>query len=269
MCHHALSQHLTLMPAELHIYSSPDDLLRAAAEEFVKLGNDAVTAKGSFTVALSGGSTPKGMHSLLASDFSAAVPWKKIFFFWGDERHVPPDHADSNYRMAQETLLSKVPVDPAKVFRMHGENPSANTAAIEYEQTITTAFGTQDRDIPRFDLIFLGLGPDGHTASLFPRTAALRAHSRLVVANRVEKLQTDRLTFTLPLINNAANIVFLVSGKDKTSAVESVFDPETAGQDFPAKLVNPPHGRLLWMLTEDAAAPVSERVAVNVRNNQR
>lgn len=254
----------------MDIYSSPADLFRAAAVVFVKLANAAVQAKGSFTVALSGGSTPKGMHSLLAAEFASAVPWNKIFFFWGDERHVPPDHPDSNYRMAQETLLSKVPVDPAKVFRVHSENPSANTAAIEYEQTITAAFGTQDREIPRFDLIFLGLGPDGHTASLFPRTAALREHSRLVVANRVEKLHTDRITFTLPLINNAANVIFLVSGKDKAAAVEAVFNPGTAGEDFPAKLVNPPHGRLVWMLTEDAAAPVSERVpAGNVRNSQR
>lgn len=258
------------MPPELEIYRSPAELFRAAAENFVKLANDAARAKGSFTFALSGGSTPKGMHALLASEFAAAVPWKKIFFFWGDERHVPPDHPDSNYRMAQESLLSQVPVDPAKIFRVHSENPAANTAAIEYEQTITTAFGTQDREIPRFDLIFLGLGPDGHTASLFPRTAALREHSRLVVANRVEKLHTDRITFTLPLLNNAANLIFLVSGKDKTSAVQSVFDPGTVGQDFPAKLVNPQHGRLVWMLTEDAAAPIAERVAAgNVRNSQR
>jgi 6-phosphogluconolactonase len=211
------------------------------------------------------------MHSFLAGEFASAVAWKKVFFFWGDERHVPPDHPDSNYRMAYETLLSKVPVDFAKVFRVHAENPDANAAAIEYEQTIATAFGVQDRQIPRFDLIFLGLGPDGHTASLFPQTAALREHSRLVVANRVEKLQTDRITFTLPLINNAANVIFLASGKDKAPAVHSVLDAKTSGQDFPAKLVNPPHGRLLWMLTQDAAAPVSERLAAaaNVRNNQR
>jgi 6-phosphogluconolactonase len=163
-----------------------------------------------------------------------------------------------------------VPVDPAKIFRVHSENPDANAAAIEYEQTITAAFGTQDREIPRFDLIFLGLGPDGHTASLFPRTVALREHSRLVVSNPVEKFQTDRITFTLPLINNAANVIFLVAGSEKASAVESVFDPESSGQDFPAKLVNPPHGRLVWMLTEDAAEPLSKRVAAaSVRNNQR
>jgi 6-phosphogluconolactonase len=258
------------MPPELAIYDSPTELFRSAAEEFVRLANDAIAAKGSFTVALSGGSTPKGMHSVLASDFAAAVAWKKVFFFWGDERHVPPDNPESNYRMANETLLSKVPVDPTKVFRIHGENPDANTAAIEYEQTISAAFGLQDRQIPRFDLIFLGLGPDGHCASLFPRTAALREHSRLVVANWVEKLHTDRITFTLPLLNNAANVIFLVSGKDKIQAVQSVFDPATSGQDFPAKLINPPHGRLVWMLTEDAAAPISERVAAaSVRNNQR
>jgi 6-phosphogluconolactonase len=258
------------MPADLRTYSSPDELFRAAAQDFIRLASDSVSAKGSFTVALSGGSTPRAMNSLLATEFAAAVPWKKVFFFWSDERHVPPDHPDSNYRMTFETLLSKVPLDAAKVFRVHSENPDANAAAIEYEQTITAAFGAQDRDIPRFDLIFLGLGPDGHTASLFPRTAALREHSRLVVANRVEKLKTDRITFTLPLINNAANVTFLVAGKDKVPAVQAVFDPETSGQDFPAKLANPTHGRLLWMLTEDAAAPVVERVAAaHVRNNRR
>jgi 6-phosphogluconolactonase len=270
VCRHALPQHLTAMSPELNIYHSPAELFRASAELFIKLANDAIHAKGSFTVALSGGSTPKSMHSLLASEFASAVAWKKVFFFWGDERHVPPDHPDSNYRMAQETLLSKVPVDPAKVFRPHSENPDANAAAIEYEQTITTAFGVQDREIPRFDLIFLGLGPDGHTASLFPQSAALREHSRLVAANWVEKFHTYRITFTLPLINNAANVAFLVAGKDKASAVQSVFDPDTSGQDFPAKLVNPQYGRLVWMLTEDAAAPIAERIAgANVRNSQR
>jgi 6-phosphogluconolactonase len=258
------------MRPELNIYPAPAELFRAAAEDFVKLANDAVHTKGSFTVALSGGSTPKGMHSILANDFASQVPWGKVFFFWGDERHVPPDHPDSNYRMAFETLLSRVPIDPAKVFRVHSENPDANTAAIEYEQTINAAFGLQDQQIPRFDLIFLGLGPDGHTASLFPQTLALREHSRLVVANWVEKFHTDRITFTLPLLNNAANVIFLVSGEDKIQAVRSVFDPHTSGQEFPAKLINPPHGKLVWMLTEDAAAPISERVAAaNVRNNQR
>jgi 6-phosphogluconolactonase len=255
---------------EVHVFSSDADLFHAAAQEFVNLANDAIRAKGSFTVALAGGSTPKGMHTLLATEFSSAITWQKVFFFWGDERHVPPDHPDSNYRMAYETLLSKVPVDPAKVFRMHSENPDANAAAIEYEQTLSTAFRLQRLELPRFDLILLGLGPDGHTASLFPGTAALRERSRLVVANRVEKFGTDRITFTLPVLNHAANVNFLVAGKDKAAALESVFDPNSDSNNFPAKLVQPRHGRLVWMLTEDAASAMSDRVAaVNVRNNQR
>src|SRR5438270_3508054 len=173
------------MSLELEIVSSPDKLFHTAASQFVKLANDAVRAKGSFTVALSGGSTPRGLHSVLVNELARAVPWNRLFFFWGDERHVPPDDPESNYRMAYESLLSTLPVDPSKIFRVHSENPDANAAAIEYEQTISTAFALQDLAIPRFDLILLGLGPDGHTASLFPRTAALQEHARLVIANRV------------------------------------------------------------------------------------
>jgi 6-phosphogluconolactonase len=257
------------MSLELEIVSSPDKLFHTAASQFVKLANDAVRAKGSFTVALSGGSTPRGLHSVLVNEFAGAVPWNRLFFFWGDERHVPPDDPESNYRMAYESLLSRLPVDPSKIFRVHSENPDANAAAIEYEQTISTAFALQDLAIPRFDLILLGLGPDGHTASLFPRTAALQEHARLVIANRVEKLSTDRITFSLPLLNNAANVMFLVEGQAKASAVESVFDPKTDGRDFPAKLVNPRHGRLVWMLTEDAAGAIADGAATAGLRNSR
>lgn len=255
---------------ELRILPSPQDLFRAAAQQFVKLANDAIAAKGSFTVALSGGSTPKGLHSLLANEFASALAWDKVFFFWGDERHVPPDHPDSNYRMAYETLLSKVPADPAKIFRVHSEYRDANAAAIEYEQTLGAAFGLQAFGIPRFDLILLGLGPDGHTASLFPRTAALSERRRLVVANRVEKLSTDRITFTVSVLNNAANVSFLVAGTDKAAAVQAVFDSNAQPDDFPAKLVQPRHGSLFWMLTEDAAAGISDRAAAaELRNSRR
>src|SRR5215469_1659878 len=188
---------------ELRIFPSPAELFAAAAHQFVKLASDAIGAKGSFTVALAGGSTPKGLHSLLAGEFASAIDWHKVCFFWGDERHVPPDHPDSNYRMAYETLLSKVPADPSKIFRVHAENPDANAAASEYEQTLSNAFGLSGREVPRFDLILLGLGPDGHTASLFPQTSALGEKSRLVVANRVEKFDTDRITLTFPVLNNA------------------------------------------------------------------
>jgi 6-phosphogluconolactonase len=258
------------MPPDIETFASADELFHAAAQHFAELANFAVRAKGSFTVALSGGSTPKGLYSVLASDFANEIPWDKIFFFWGDERHVPPDHPDSNYRLAYQALLSKVSVEPSKVFRVHSEKPDANAAAIEYEQTLSTAFALQDRELPRFDLILLGLGPDGHTASLFPRTAALQAQSRLVVANHVQKLNTDRITFTLPVLNNAANVTFLVSGKDKEQAVRAVFDPKSDGSLYPAKLISPRNGRLVWMLTDDAAAAIAPQpLAETVKSNPR
>ncbi|MBV9481035.1 MAG: 6-phosphogluconolactonase [Acidobacteria bacterium] len=260
---------MSLSP-EVSIFDNPDALFRAAAENFAKLAHAAVLAKGSFTVALSGGSTPRGLYSLLAQQYLSSIQWQKIYFFWGDERHVPPDHPDSNYRMAYEALLSKVPTDRAKVFRVHSENSDANRAAIDYEQTLSTAFGLQKLEVPRFDLILLGLGPDGHTASLFPHSAALRERSRLVVANWVEKFNTDRITFTLPVLNHAANVHFLVSGKDKAAAVESVFDGNSEASDVPAKLVEPRHGRLVWLLNEDAAVRIPQRMAAaEVKSNQR
>lgn len=234
-------------------YATKDELARAAAQEFVKLANEAVHAKGSLTVALSGGSTPREMHRKLAGEFASAVPWNKIFFFWGDERHVPPDHSDSNYRMAWETLLSKVPVPPENIFRVHSEDPDARATAVAYEQTLSAAFGLQDRDLPRFDLILLGMGPDGHTASLFPGTAAVRDQSSLVVANWVPKFNTWRITFTLHVLNNAANVLFLVDGKEKAPALASVFDPTSPPEQFPAKMVHPRNGNLIWMVGNDAA----------------
>lgn len=244
----------------VQVYQTKEELSRAASQEFVKLANEAMRAKGSFTVALSGGSTPKEMHQKLAGEFASAVPWNKIFFFLGDERYVPPDHSDSNYRMAWETLLSKVPVPPENIFRVHTEDPDARAAAVAYEQTLSAAFGLQDRDLPRFDLILLGMGPDGHTASLFPGTAALREHSRLVVANWVPKFNTWRITFTLPVLNNATNILFLVDGKDKASALASVFDPASPPEQFPAKMVHPRNGNLIWMIGKDAAGGLAGNV---------
>jgi 6-phosphogluconolactonase len=171
--------------------------------------------------------------------------------------------------MAYETLLSKVPADPSKIFRVHAENPDANAAASEYEQTLSTAFRLSGREVPRFDLILLGLGPDGHTASLFPQTSALGEKSRLVVANWVEKFDTDRITLTLPVLNNAAQVVFLVAGKDKASAVESVFTRDSDPRQFPAKLVEPRHGQLLWMLTEEAGSAIDRTARTNLKNNLR
>lgn len=244
--------------ADLRIIDDLRGLAQAAAEEFFTQAVGAVRTNGRFTVALSGGSTPKSLFSLLATNFHDQLPWDKVFFFWGDERHVPPDNPESNYRMAYEALLSKVPVPQANVFRVPAENPDANQAAAEYEQTLRKFFELTANAVPRFDLILLGMGPDGHTASLFPGTVALEEKSRLVVANWVEKLKTFRITFTLPVLNNAAVVNFLVGGKDKAETLKQVLEGNQPAELFPSKLVRPTNGRLVWMVDQAAAATLSK-----------
>src|SRR5262249_2539250 len=230
-------------------------LSRAAATEFVRQAQEAVQAKGAFTVALSGGSTPKNLYALLADDSAlrATIPWDKVHFFWGDERHVPPDHPDSNYRMAHEALLSKVPALPANVYRIKGEYPEASHAADEYDQTLRKFFGLAAGRFPRFDLLLLGMGPDGHTASLFPGTAALHESARLVVANWVEKFHSHRITLTPPVLNNAASIIFLVSGEEKADPLRSVLQGEEQPERFPSQSISPAQGTVLWLVDRPAA----------------
>ncbi len=242
---------------EIRILTTPQELFASAAEEVVRLANDAVSSRGRFTVALSGGSTPKSLFNLLATNAKSTLPWDRMFFFWSDERHVPPTDPDSNYRMASEAMLGKVPVPPANVFRMEGENPDAAAAAEAYEKTLRKFFQVQAGEVPKFDLILLGMGPDGHTASLFPGTAGLQEKSRLVIANWVEKLKTHRLSFTLPLINAARNVAFLVSGTDKSSALKAVLEGNDSGEQYPAKLVQPKEGKLVWFLDRAAASGLS------------
>ena len=226
------------------IFADSEALARGAAEYFV--------ARRAETVALSGGSTPKRMFQILAEQFRERVDWSTIQFFWSDERHVPPDHPESNYRMANEALLSHVPVSAASVHRIRGENPDAAEAASEYEQTIVQV--TQE-PLPRLDLIFLGIGTDGHTASIFPGSEVLHETKRLVAAPYVEKFQSYRITMTLPLLNNGATVVFLVSGAEKAQIVKEVFEGENK---YPAQAVKPTHGELIWMLDREAAAYLSK-----------
>ena len=179
-------------PPEIRISNAAADLFQAAATEFATLASQAIQSNGKFSVALSGGSTPKSLYSLLASGSIPNIPWEKIFFFFGDERDVPPDHPESNYRMVRETgLFSKVSND--QVFRVRTEEEDANTAALDYEQTLQKFFELRPGEFPRFDLVLLGLGPDGHTASLFPSTTALNEKNRLVVANWVDKFTPTAL----------------------------------------------------------------------------
>jgi 6-phosphogluconolactonase len=233
-------------------------LFQAAADEFVRQANAAIASKGRFTVALAGGSTPKGLYSLLAA--KAALPWDKIYFFFGDERHVPPDNPESNYRMAREALLSKVPIPAQNIFRVPAENPDAAQAAQTYEDTLRRFFPPAEA-FPRFDLILLGMGPDGHTASLFPGSKALQEKSRWVVSNWVEKFKTDRITLTLPVLNNAAVVMFLAAGEDKTETLKEVLQGTKPGEQFPSKLIRPTNGQLIWLVDQAAAAALSSQHA--------
>ena len=241
-------------------------LSEMAAHEFVCQAQAAVQARGVFTVALAGGSTPKSLYARLASttslsleqspgsaDRGLCVPWDKVHVFWGDERHVPPDHTDSNYRMAYEAMLSKVPVPPANVHRIKTETPDAHTAAAEYEQELQSFFRLAPGQLPRFDLVLLGMGPDGHTASLFPGTDALHEPTRLVVAPWVEKFHTYRVTLTLPVLNNAAKGIFLVSGEDKAETLRAVLQGDHQPDSLPAQGVHPTQGTLLWLVDRAAA----------------
>jgi 6-phosphogluconolactonase len=244
---------MSLKP-EIRIFKTSNELFAGAVADFAKLAADAVQKRGRFCVALSGGSTPKSMYSLLATS-STPIPWQSIYFFWGDERHVLPTDPESNYRMVNEAMLSKVPVPPQNIFRISSEEKDADLAAKQYEQTLIKFFGLNAGQFPRFDLVLLGLGPDGHTASLFPDSAALSETNRLVVANWVEKFKTYRITLTLPVLNSAAVVEFLVSGKEKAGIVHQVLDGD--GNQFPSQLIRPREGRLVWLLDQAAASELS------------
>ena len=211
----------------------------------------AVAARGQATIALSGGSTPRRTHELLSEPpLRDIVPWDQVHVFWGDERCVPPDHPDSNYRMAHETLLSRVPLPPRNVHRTPTEAGSAVTVAAHYERDVRGHFELEVEDFPRFDLILLGMGPDGHTASLFPGTSPLDETRRLVVPSSIEYMPHERVTFTFPVLNNARAVAFLVTGLDKAPKVAAALNGEPA---VPAGRVRPPDGELRWYLDRPAA----------------
>ncbi len=247
---------ITLPPTEIHVLQDGSALSRAAADEIARVAREAIAARGRFTIALSGGSTPKTIFALIAADHAAGantLPWDKVHIFFGDERPVPPDSPDSNFRMATEALLSKVPLPLANIHRIHSELDAA-TAASSYETELHSVFGTRTGEIPRFDLILLGMGADGHTASLFPGTDALKEQGALVAATWVEKLKTHRITFTYPLINHAAEILFITGGADKATMLRNILHGDPAGQTYPSQDVRPVSGRLFWFTDEAAAA---------------
>lgn len=239
---------------EIRTLTTPQELFEAGAELVAHAAKEAVDERGRFTIALSGGSTPRNLYNLLATNARTSLPWDRMFFFFGDERHVPPTDKESNFRMANEAMLSKAPVPEANIFRVPAENPDATAVAEAYEQTLRKFFALEVGQVPVFDLILLGLGPDGHTASLFPGTQALAEKNRLVVSNWVEKFNTHRITLTLPVLNAAREVAFLVSGTDKASALQAVLQSEAAGEKYPAKLVHPANGKLIWLVDRAAAS---------------
>ncbi len=239
---------------EVRILPDGAAIARRAAQKFVEAGAAAVNEKGSFSVVLAGGSTPKALYGLLVNDpaLRAQVPWDKMQVFFGDERHVGPDHPDSNFRMANEAMISKSPLKPEQVTRIKGEYPDADQAAREYELAIRSYFKLADGEFPRFDLVLLGMGSEGHTASLFPGTRALHEKRRIAVSNWVGKLLAERITLTPPAINNAAHVIFMVTGADKAPALTAVLERVYEPDQLPAQLIQPANGTLLWLV--DTAA---------------
>ncbi len=239
---------------EVRVLPDGAAIARRAAQKFVEAGAAAVNEKGSFSVVLAGGSTPKTLYGLLVNDpaLRAKVPWDKMQVFFGDERHVGPDHPDSNFRMANEAMISKSPLKPEQVTRIKGEYPDADQAAREYELAIRSYFKLADGEFPRFDLVLLGMGSEGHTASLFPGTRALHEKRRIAVSNWVGKLLAERVTLTPPAINNAAHVIFMVTGADKAPALTAVLERVYEPDQLPAQLIQPANGTLLWLV--DTAA---------------
>ena len=244
---------------EIRIFPDIPAVAAAAADEFVRIAPK--------TVALAGGSTPRALYHLLAA--RTDIAWDQIQFFWGDERHVPPDDPDSNYRMARESLLAHVPVPEANIHRVHAENPHAEGAAADYAAELQRVFQPAPGQFPRFDLVLLGMGPDGHTASLFPGTTALQEREKWVVAPWVEKMHGYRITMTFPVLNNAANIIFMAGGMEKAEVLKPVLEesapgsgPDSGAVTFPSQNIRPVNGRLIWMVDQAAAKLLTIRQPV-------
>jgi 6-phosphogluconolactonase len=241
--------------ADVHISPDPATLAAEAARRFVEAASAAIAARGRFVVALSGGSTPKALFQLLATaPYRDEIDWSRVHIAWGDERCVSPDDDQSNYKMAHDALLAHVPVPAAQIHRIPAENPDHEAAAAAYATTLRQLFDVAPGDWPRFDLVHLGLGPEGHTASLFPGSPALHDHDRLVSAPFVEKLNAYRITLTPPVLNAAREVQFLVAGSEKAAIVRKILHAPRNPDELPAQIVAPTDGQLVWLLDSAATA---------------
>jgi 6-phosphogluconolactonase len=248
------------MPQKMRVkyYVEPDAAALAgrAAQYLVEMVGEAVAGRGRARIAISGGSTPKAAFALLADPtkpWRSRMPWDKLEIYWVDERCVPPDDADSNYRMTREELLDKVPMGAGQIHRMEGELAPEEAAAC-YESRLRDSFRLEGAESPRFDLVALGMGPDGHTASLFPHTEALHEMGRLVTANHVQNKDAWRITLTWPVINNAASVFFLIGGAEKAGVVKEVFMGPRDPERLPSQLIRPSSGILTLILDKAAAS---------------
>lgn len=243
---------------DIRVFADGDEVAREAARRFIELANASIDARDRFSVALAGGSTPKRIYELLAGEeMREQINWSNVHVFFGDERCVPPDDAESNYRMANEALLSRVNLPEQNVHRMRGEGDAVANARL-YEDELRAYF--EDENLPSFDLIMLGMGDDGHTASLFPGTTALDVQQAWVTANWVEKFNTFRVTLTVPAINHARCVMFIVTGANKAERLFEVLYGAREPQRLPSQLIQPQQGSLEWFLDEAAAAKLNERM---------
>jgi 6-phosphogluconolactonase len=240
--------------SQLVIMDDAQALYVRAAEEIAHFAGEAICTHGEFTLCLTGGTTPAASYELLATRFQLSVDWKEVQFFWGDERCVPPDDPASNFGMAKRTMLSKLDLRPEQIHRMRGEDDPASAAA-EYERELRRSLRVDDPgEYPSFNLILLGLGENAHVASLFPRHPALYEKTRLAVAVEVDATPSKRISLTMPVINNAERVLFLVSGESKAAAVKDVLQGSADPEQYPAQLVKPRSGEVVWLMDKAAAS---------------
>ncbi|HET8912908.1 MAG TPA: 6-phosphogluconolactonase [Ktedonobacteraceae bacterium] len=242
----------------LQIFDDKLVLSHEAAKLVVQIAQAAIADHQRFTFALSGGTTPGTMYSLLTQEpYRSQINWNAVEIFWSDERCVSPADKDSNYRLAKEALLTKVPIPATQIHRMPADLPNRAAACQSYTDEMRQVFKTEG--IPAFDLIQLGMGPEAHTASLFPHQPSLHESERLVSEVNVPKPPPERLTFTLPLLNAAHNILFMVTGADKAEAIHEVIEGERKPEEYPAQNVHPDNGEVIWMLDTAAASNLQKR----------